>query len=82
MLTLIYLIPMMDDLRVLEGSFKNVNSTVDYVNLLVICSNIVKIKKKNPQRDGRRKKGTGPEPNGGLGARGPGSPRWDLSLCA
>ena len=46
MLTLIYLIRMMDDLRVLKGSFKNVKSTVDYVNLLVMYSSIIKIKKK------------------------------------
>lgn len=46
MLTLIYLIPMMDDLRVLKGSFKNGNSTADYVTLLVIYSSIIKIRKK------------------------------------
>lgn len=37
---------MMDDLRVLKGSFKNGNSTADYVTLLVIYSSIIKIRKK------------------------------------
>lgn len=38
MVAFIYLIPMMDDLRVLKGSFKNVNSTVDCENSLAMDS--------------------------------------------
>lgn len=41
MLTLIYVVPMMDDLRVLKGSLKIVNSTARYVNSLVMDANVI-----------------------------------------
>lgn len=41
MLTLIYVVPMMDDLRVLKGSLKIGNSTAHYVNSLVMDANVI-----------------------------------------
>lgn len=51
MLTLIYLVPVMDDLRVLKGSLKNVHSTVRCVNSPVMDADKINIfLKKSPTR--------------------------------